>query len=255
MIPMFFGDTAKPLFGVYHHPEVGAGAHGVLLSSPVGHEYVRVHRMVRYLAVLLSRAGYPVLRFDFTGTGDSHGEAEDGNFQVWQKDLTTAANELRDTSGCRELSVIGIRLGATIAATVPDYPGEVRSIFLWDPVISGASYLDELAEQHRLWLGEASENGGPDQLLGTALSPRLVEDLRALDLSRMEAVPAGRIVITLSESGPESNGFSARLAELGAETESLVIRDEYGWHDPRAVETIITAPNMMREILRRLGVE
>jgi pimeloyl-ACP methyl ester carboxylesterase len=253
MIPMFFGETARPLFGVYHSPEGTGSDHAVVISYPVGHEYARVHRVGRYLAVLLSRGGYPTLRFDYTGTGDSFGEAEDGDLNTWRRDLTLAVEEVRDTSGCRRVSLVGIRLGGTIAATVPRYPCPVETIYLWDPVVSGPDYLEELRGQHRAWLGEPSLNGGPGQLLGTAFSEKLLEELGSLDLRNMEFDLDGSVVVALSKPLSPVDALLARLNQSGVPAESFMATDQYDWQDPRGVETIITAPNMLRELLGRIG--
>ena len=45
-------------------------ATGVLLCNPLGDDLIRAHRPFRHLAEDLSAAGFPVLRFDFDGTGE-----------------------------------------------------------------------------------------------------------------------------------------------------------------------------------------
>lgn len=253
MIPMFFGDTSRPLFGVYHPPEGAGGSQGVLISGPVGHEYVRVHRMCRNLAIALGRAGFPTFRFDFTGNGDSHGDAEDGNLTVWREDLVAAAEELKDISGCREISVIGLRLGATVAAMVEEYPCSLSTLFLWDPVVSGKSYLDELMVQHRAWLGETNGNGVPTELLGSSVSPRFVEELKAVDMCETRIPEFRRVFLALSESRPGLEMVARRLEDLGLPVERCLVRDEYDWHDHKKVETIVTAPNMTRTLIDRVS--
>lgn len=255
MIPMFFGETGRPLFGVFHPPVGASGARGVLISGPIGHEYDRVHRMTRHLAVRLSREGFPTLRFDYTGSGDSSGEAEDGDFEVWQRDLVTAAEELRDTSGCRSIAVVGIRLGGSVAALVPEYPCPVDTIYLWDPVLSGSAYLENLTNQHESWLGVAVENGTPRQLLGTALSPTLVGELSDFLLVESAVTDVAPLVLALSKASTRAEPLFSGFEHLPAVKETFVAEDDYDWHDPQAVETMITAPNMSRELLRRIGNE
>lgn len=71
-----------------------------------------------YIAQALARAGYAVLRFDFTGLGDSEGDFADTNFSSNVEDLIAAAGWLRDQHGPATL-LIGHSLGgaAVLAAT------------------------------------------------------------------------------------------------------------------------------------------
>src|SRR5215217_413896 len=83
MNPLYFGSSQKPLYGVYHPPKSQPGrpvrTTGVVLCYPLGQEYMRAHRAFRQLATLLTKSGFPVLRFDYYGTGDSGGDGDAGD--------------------------------------------------------------------------------------------------------------------------------------------------------------------------------
>ena len=74
MIPMYFGSSARKLFGIYEAPMTGSAARGVVICPPWGQEYLRAHRALRLLATRLCNAGFHVFRFDYSGTGDSVGD-------------------------------------------------------------------------------------------------------------------------------------------------------------------------------------
>src|SRR4051812_34449398 len=77
-MPTWFGPAERPLFGWYHAPALAtARACGVVLCNPFGYEMMCSHRAYRHLAERLATAGFPVLRFDYDGTGDSAGDGED----------------------------------------------------------------------------------------------------------------------------------------------------------------------------------
>jgi len=76
--PIYFGLADRPLFGWFHPPAASLQRPmGVVLCNPIGEDMVRAHRPYRHLAETLAAAGFPVLRFDFDGTGDSSGDERD----------------------------------------------------------------------------------------------------------------------------------------------------------------------------------
>ena len=78
--PIYFGAPERPIFGFYHPPAGGRlRGTGILLCNPLGDDLIRAHRPYRHLAEELSVAGFPVLRFDLDGTGDSAGDERDPN--------------------------------------------------------------------------------------------------------------------------------------------------------------------------------
>jgi len=163
----------------------------VLLCNPFGEEAVRAHRAYRVLARRLDEAGYPTMRFDYAGTGDSSGEAGEHGVADWLEDIAAAADALRAESGQSRIVVVGLRLGATLAALATQR-GLLRPahLLLWDPVVDGAAHLRDLERAHRDYLraelGDAApaDDGAPlSELLGTPLSASLRDALTAIDLA------------------------------------------------------------------------
>jgi pimeloyl-ACP methyl ester carboxylesterase len=223
-----FGRSEAPLFGCHHAPPGGAPRRGALvLCHPFGSEYLRAHRLMRELAGRLAQAGFHVLRFDYSGTGDSAGESEDAELPHWLDDIESAAEEARELSGSSTLSLVGLRLGASLAALWGSRGGEPRQVVLWGPVVSGADYLRELAEQHRAWFevrprpSDFALSDPPRELLGAPLGAGLRQAIADLDLQRLPRCPARRVlVIGPHESGP-LGALRERLAGLGCPPDSL----------------------------------
>src|SRR5687768_16729988 len=115
MNPFYFGSSQRPLYGVYH-PSKGRTARpvGVVLCYPLGQEYMRAHRAFRQLATLLTKNGFPVLRFDYAGTGDSAGDGSAGSVATWVEDIGAAIDELKDTAGVSRVSLVGLRAGGAL---------------------------------------------------------------------------------------------------------------------------------------------
>ncbi len=199
MNPHFFGSTGRALFGV-HVPGHSQGSRGAaraaVLCYPWGQEYLRAHRSMRLLADMLAAKGCDVLRFDYSGTGDSGGDAATTTFADWESDVETAMDELKDTTGVSRVAVIGLRLGATLAARVADRRRrDISALILWDPVTSGDAYLQELlgtagAKEHPAErpVRRPEALGGGYELLGFALTESSIRELSGI---RLAAPPAG----------------------------------------------------------------
>jgi len=144
MTPMYFGRSEAPLYGVYDAPIGADRNHGVVLCYPFGQEYMRAHRAYRQIATQLTRDGFHVLRFDYRGSGDSSGDMAGVRAEHWLQDIDDAIQELRDTAGIGRISVLGLRLGALLAAIACGHRRDIDRLILWDPVTSGQQYEAEL---------------------------------------------------------------------------------------------------------------
>jgi len=89
---LLFDHAHAQLVGIMHHAPGSTTDIGVLIV--VGGPQYRVgsHRQFVLLARHLAAAGYPVLRFDYRGMGDSSGEARD--FEAIGEDIGCAVNAL-----------------------------------------------------------------------------------------------------------------------------------------------------------------
>lgn len=188
--PVYFGESTRQLFGMYD-PATTGGAHGAVLCAPWGQEYLRAHPSVRHLARLLARAGVHVFRFDYAGTGDSDGSDLDGSPSRFIADVHMAIEELKDTAGVRKVSLIGLRLGAAVAAMTARSRHDVHRLVLWDPVFDGAAYLRELAP--------SSSGTPPLNARGFLISQDAYVDIGSIDLRTFRGpLPQTLVVSTQS---------------------------------------------------------
>jgi alpha/beta superfamily hydrolase len=213
MNPFFFGNSKQPLYGVYHPPRAHTSRPtAVVLCYPLWQEYMRAHRAFRQLAMLLSKAGFSVLRFDYFGTGDSAGESDAGDVSRWTHDISTAIDELKDTAAVTKVSLVGLRVGASLAAAVATERKDLDRIILWDPVVGGKSYVEKMV------LTEQASGTAPHGPVGTIgikgfpLTRRMREGLEGIDLHRLPAPASGRMIMTVSEERPEFVAFRDALA-------------------------------------------
>jgi pimeloyl-ACP methyl ester carboxylesterase len=164
---------------------------------------------MRRLGDLIAGEGCDVLRFDYFGTGDSGGVASDASLTGWEADIDTAIDELKDVAGVSRVAVVGLRLGGTLAARVAERrTRDVSALVLWDPVVSGKAYVEELLETagsrgHRAErpIRRPSESGGGYELLGYTLSEELLQELTVLRLTVPDAGWGCSSHIVVSQGG------------------------------------------------------
>jgi pimeloyl-ACP methyl ester carboxylesterase len=212
------------LFGCYHAPSAEVTrSTAVVLCNPLGAEYIRVHRAYQQLAGRLARAGFPTLRFDFFGCGDSEGEVEEGNFEQWLKDISVAVAEVKARSGVQQVSLTGLRLGGSLA-TLAAAQNNISSLALWDPILNGRDYLQELSGDHQkvIWRFLVQPRNyklgsRPVELLGFPFSETLVDELEKLDLLALSEKPAQNLLIVENREVARAEPLKERLRKLQIE--------------------------------------
>lgn len=229
MKPFYFGSAQQPLFGAHHPPRGAPRDSAVLLCYPLPQEYGSVHWAYRRLAMALAQRGFHVLRFDYRGTGDSSGDASDATFENMIDGAKLAVDELRDVSGARRVSVVGMRFGAAVAARLPST--HLREVVLWEPILSGREHLEELRRVHAtrelMWLLPKAKHapGDPEDLLGYALHDGVRRSIDAVDLRSGPYAAAAGFSIIVSADGPEPRALEAALAKTGARVQLRVVTD------------------------------
>jgi len=208
MNPVLFGSASQSLFGLYMPPKAKrARPCGVVLCYPMGQEYMRAHRAFRQLGQLLQKAGFHVLRFDYYGTGDSAGDAEAGGLAQWTADIATAIEELRDTAEVPRVSLVGLRLGALLAARAAARRDDVECVVLWDPVTDGAAYLEELFESKVGARGgvqaDLADRTATIGVMGFPITPALRHELEGARLVDVPAPAGGNRLVIASQERPE----------------------------------------------------
>lgn len=235
MNPFYFGSSAAPIFGVLHPPHCSSAAGGVVLCPAVWDEYGPSHRPFRLLAQRLARAGFPVLRFDYRGSGDSFGDEHAASVAQWREDIVMAVQELKDLGQVEQVSLVGLRFGATLAALVAATDVRVRDLVLWDPVVRGADWLSELRHRHadlvmnvlRLAPTSVQEDG----LVGFPCAPRLDNEVSAIDLGAVSDLSAERVLLLTSEERPGYRDLRRHLGRLGSQVQSQHVAVQPIWEE------------------------
>lgn len=160
----------------------------------------------RRMAALQARAfaeiGFGVLQIDLFGCGDSDGEFREARWDIWMQDLAAAATWVENHVEA-PIYLWGLRLGSLLALDFArNSEKKIDQIILWQPVISGKSFLTQFL---RLRLAnemfaagtntakikgtdsmrESLEAGSAIEVAGYELAPQLaaaLDNLKAVDL-------------------------------------------------------------------------
>ena len=128
------------LFGYLHRPAGAAFDTGVVIVAPLGRDARCAHTPMRLFADQLAAAGFPVLRYDHRGEGDSlpFGDPLGDASPMWRRDVRAAMAQLRAQTGVRRVVLAGARIGATFAALAAE---AADGLILLAPVLNGRSWL------------------------------------------------------------------------------------------------------------------
>lgn len=143
--PFYFTNEDTKIFGILHEPESEKKTQGFVFCHPLLEEKLWAHRVFVNFARELAARGYPVMRFDYRGHGDSGGNFEKTDINSRISDIRKSIEEFREKQpDIAHIGLIGLRFGATLASIVTEDENCINSLILWDPIISGESYMQEL---------------------------------------------------------------------------------------------------------------
>jgi pimeloyl-ACP methyl ester carboxylesterase len=269
LIPIRFGAPSRQLYGLFQPSGGEDRRHCVVLCNPFGQEALRAHRMLKVLGDRLARAGFTVLRFDYFGTGDSDGEDGEGNLRIWVGDVLLANEEVMRRSGYRECSWFGLRLGATIAALASaEAQTAPKRMVLWDPVVDGHAYVNELRQAHAAALLESrpqvweSSQGHRDvspeitddaEALGFPFNGELRREIGELSAGSWAGCRAGRVCLVGAGSRPEIAVLEGRLHDAGTPCERRRISTQVDWASHEAMNAAIVPADALRAIMNAMS--
>ena len=143
--PFFFPNGSYNIFGILHEHEIESNGEGFVFCHPFAEEKLWSHRVFVNFARELAKIGYTILRFDYMGHGDSEGKFEESSIETRVSDIKCAVRLLRSKlDDSRKINLLGLRLGATLAAMVAEEAENINRLILWDPIINGSTYMRQM---------------------------------------------------------------------------------------------------------------
>jgi alpha-beta hydrolase superfamily lysophospholipase len=224
--PLYFGPADRKLFGWMHPADVqNARNIGVVLCSPSGYEAICTHRTYRRFAEGAAALGFPALRFDYDGTGDSAGHGLDSDrVGHWLRSINTAIDTLKAQSGVDRVCVFGLRVGASLAARAVSGRTDVHAMIAFAPLVKVNSYLREI----RALSMSGDRQPPPPELkvdpelqeaAGFTTTPETRAALAAIDLLKLDTAPAPHMLVLERDDLTSGDAWPTRLTALGAAVE------------------------------------
>jgi exosortase A-associated hydrolase 2 len=205
----YFNRNNYQLYGIIHRPEK-PNKRAFIFCHPFAEEKLWTHRVYVNYARLLCDAGFTVMRFDYTGHGDSSGSFQDTDVDSRLEDIACAIHTLKEnTDNIDAIGLIGLRFGATLAAITAESMPEISCLVLWEPVNDGARYMKEMmrinlttqtavykeVRQNTKQLVEELKNGGIVNIDGYDIKYPMYEQMVAIKLTEKKSRYTGKVLI------------------------------------------------------------
>ena len=215
MIPLYISRC----FGVLHP---GHGTRGAVICGPLTDEALNCYRPLVFLAEQLAAAEIPTLRLAYYGTGDSAGDDDEpARFDQWLHSIAAAVAWLREHCGVGSVTLIGHRIGGSLAARAACDIDAVDSLVLLCP-LSGRQLTHELTLaariSQRVWqTNHKVDDGTWFESHGLRIDHATRDALNRLDIRKLPSQPAERALVLDSESRPAVLALADSLRQIGAE--------------------------------------
>lgn len=189
MIPVTFDDC----FGWLHVPDHECGDVGFVICQGLMRDGLLAHCSFRLLGDELAQRGYPTMRFDYPGTGDSLDDAvarESGHWNAFLSSIDRAVDWLKRTTGVNRVVLCGLRAGATLAVLAAERRSDIAGLLLFEPVVSGRSYVRQMILEADLQSGKTSSRGEDLDIREFHFSAATLDKIAEVDL-RKTRLPVG----------------------------------------------------------------
>lgn len=225
--PFFFSTGSYELFAIHHRPTGSPNGKGFVFCHPFMEEKLWAHRVYVSFARELASRGYSVLRFDHFGQGDSDGEFTALSLGTLVDDIEAATKQFRSLQpDLVSVGLLGLRLGGTVAALAAQKVGAVDQLVLWEPIVNGKRYMQEVLRanltaqmaahgrvlQDRKKLEELMREGETINIEGYELGAELFDEVSGIDL--LTDPLAGIRDVLVAQTGREGQKSREELTAL-----------------------------------------
>ena len=212
--PVVVGDCA----GYFHGAR---GRIGVVLCGPWGYQDLCARTAWRMFAEQLAAAGFPSLRFDYPGAGNSLGDLDGRTLADWTAAAQGAAAQLRKLSGVEDIILAGLGHGAVVAVEACRAGLEAKGLVLFAPVASGRRFAREMSTWSAfadISRSERPADADATEVAGFTFPGAFMRAIRAFDLKAVERAPSPFALLALRDGTADVEAAHA-LEALGVHVE------------------------------------
>jgi alpha-beta hydrolase superfamily lysophospholipase len=239
--PFYISGQSESFFATLHDATAPARDVAVVLCPPFGWEDMCSYRSRLEWASSLAGAGFPVLRIDYPGSGDSPGGPRDHErLRAWTDAVGASARWLSSAYPSCRILAFGIGLGGAFAYRATALGAPVDDLVLWGVRSRGRRHVRELRAFSYMEHSRDDDDAPPSSTVedsddgslvaaGYVLSSDTRRELDELDLAELnpERLQSARVLML------ERDGFAvdARLQtsiERGGAEVTVSTGDGYG---------------------------
>lgn len=241
----FEGASGSAMFGVLHYSAEDPVT-AVVFCNPFGEEKQNCYRPFVAFARYLARAGIPSFRFDYRGSGDSGGESSDVTIATQIADLNDAIELAKSSFGIQNVVLVGLRLGAAVAALTAEKKSGISALALLSPIVDGSVYWNGLLRKEQfasIAMGtkarkkseilEELDETGLIEIEAQILNVEMVSQLMAVNLENSVSRFDGDVLIaglSADEAGREPlQRLLVRYGSIGCALESWFDEPQDYW--------------------------
>ncbi len=222
---MFFfpGSQNQYLLGFLHYSDKVPASTGIIYCHPFAEEKNMSHSVIAGASRQFASAGFPVMRFDFSGCGDSEGDLQSVVIEDWLDDLDAAVKIFRKETGVPRFLFWGLRMGAGLALLNTELgKHDLCGLILWQPVVDFTVHIAQF--MRNLISSEISRGIKSDTVtdpykglfrdglvyvMGYPVSLRLYDSFRKIGSKPAKIIPPAPMLV-LSVSVMEQPAFTIR---------------------------------------------
>ena len=215
-LPFWIDSDNEPSFCCLHLPnDRQVFKTGVVVCNPLGYEYSHTHRTIRHLCDNLAADGYPCIRFDYHGTGDSFSNLLAAKrIETFVANIGQVVQKLKDIANVSEICLIGIRLGATLAAAFSENT-PIDKLVLWSPCIKGRAYVREMKALEKLASHNADNRHSFIDSGGFIVTEETADELSKINLLKQEYLVSGNALVIERDDFQSNNKLIDALTNAG----------------------------------------